>query len=355
MLFCAATFGQDWAAQAQVARPPAQTESGADAERTATGDKSVGQLVQETIDLLDKAADLRRDQAELNSLQAVFDQASQNVQTIQEREPLNPWLLYLRGRAYSLTGKPADAAEELRQFVQTREGRNEWRAYRSLGDLFSDNFPRLARSHYQKALALKAGVPEILMGLSKCYLKFGEMDEAIRFAREAIDADRRTKPEYVSHLALLLQDAEQWDEALREAESAVQLARKRVEEKPGLRGPVRELDVHYGLLLDILQSRISRADTGDVQDYIRLAEYGRAQAEIIRTLALHDILLLIERRMDAVEGNRSPQLLEPYGVLLAEVGRTDDAIAAFDELLQSDPGNMTASRWLKQLRPAAPD
>jgi len=355
MLLCAATFGQDSATQTQVAPPPAQGESETDAELTAAEDKSVEQLIQETIEILDTAADLRRDQAELTSLQSVFDEASQNVQAILEREPSNPWLFYLRGRAYSLTGKPADAAQELRQFVETREGRNEWRAYRSLGDLFYENFPRLARSHYKKALGLKAGDSEILIGLSRCHLKFGEKDEAIRFAREAVNADRRTKPEYVSHLASLLQDAEQWDEALREAESAVELARKSVEAKPGLRGPLRELDMHYGALLDILQSRLSRADTDDLQDCVRLAEHGRAQAEIIRTLALHDVLLLIQRRVDAVEGNRSPQLLEQYGVLLAEVGRTDDAIAAFDELLQSDPGNATASQWLKRLRPASPD
>ncbi len=357
-LFCASmyigVFGQE-VEPPPVRATPARGERKADTGTALEDNRSVEELIQATIEILDEAEDVRNDQGNVDRLQTLFDQASQNVQLIQERDAANAWLLYLRGRGYSLTDRPADAAEQLRQFVETREGRNEWRAYRSLGDLFSERFPRLANANYQKAAALKANEPNVLIGLSKCHLKFGDTGEAIRFAREAIQADGRKTPRYVSHLASVLQEAERWDEALSEAESAVQLARKRAENKPGLRGPLRNLDTHYELLIEILQNRIARAEHGDSQDYIRLVRYTREKAQVEQTLAMFDLLRIVQLGIDEAGSDKPPDLLEQYAILLAEVGRTDDAVAAFEELLQADPGNPTASQWLKRLKPASPD
>jgi len=43
-------------------------------------------------------------------------------------------------------------------------------------------------------------------------------------------------------------------------------------------------------------------------------------------------------------------LQEQHAVKLAEVGRTEYAIAAFEKLLTLDPSNSTAAEWLERLR-----
>jgi tetratricopeptide (TPR) repeat protein len=349
-----AVRGQEGDAPFAPSPSTAAVDKAGDADTRVAEERSVEELIQGTIELLDEGAAIHQDQAATTRLQEVFDEATQNVQAIQEQDPTNPWLFYLRGRGYRLTGRASDAVFELKRFVETREGRNEWRAHQLLGDLFVENFHQLAEGYYKKAAALNANEPEVLLGLSKCASKSGEKGEAIRFAREAVDADGRRTPETVAHLARLLRDAERWDEAVREAESAVSLAKNEVAEKPGLRGPVRALDGRYELLLAILRKQIARAEPRDPRDFVRFARMSREKSEVTRLLSLHDTLRVVQLGIDDPEIDKVPALLEAYGTLLAEVGRTDDAIAAFEEALAADPGDAMAKEWLERLRSGSP-
>ncbi len=63
-------------------------------------------------------------------------QVNEYLDTIRASDSSNAWLPYLYGRALARAGRPGAAIDQLRKFVGTREGRNEWRAFRLLGDLF---------------------------------------------------------------------------------------------------------------------------------------------------------------------------------------------------------------------------
>jgi tetratricopeptide (TPR) repeat protein len=281
---------------------------------------------------------------------SLTERADRYIELVEAGDPGSPWLSYLYGRAFALLGRPGDAVEQLRKFVETREGRNEWRAYRLLGDLFVDQFPRLGKANYDRAEALNAGRPSVLFGLSRAAAKLGQVDEAVEFARRAAEADGRRDSRYVSNLASMLKAAGRWKEALGEAEAALRIARERMRRQPGGSGPLLAVDAQYGMLIEIMQARLSEPEGGEADDYLRLARYVRERGRVSQLLVLHDVLRTLEAGAEATAADPPTALLEQLGLVYAEVGRTGDAIAAFEQLLRADPGNPVANEWLVRLR-----
>jgi len=286
-------------------------------------------------------------------LPTVMEEINRRLTTLQSVDPNQLRLSYLYGRAYALAGRTGDAIDQLRKFVETRDGRNEWRAHQQLGDLFVAEFPRLARASYDKALALKAGEPTALMGLSTCAYKTGEVDEALRFAQQSADSDGRQTVRIVAHLARMFTAKQQWADADRTAVLAMELAEAAVRKQPGRRGPVQTLEAQYDLLVDFLQARIKEKVAGP-DDFVRLAGYIRKRNDVAARLALHDALRVLELGVSSTAPNTPARLQEQYALTLAEVGRTAAAVAAFEKLLALDPSNSTAADWLERLRSKNP-
>jgi len=280
---------------------------------------------------------------------AALEEINRRLSTLQGVDPAHPWLSYLYGRAYALAGRSGDAIDHFRKFVETREGRNEWQAHRRLGDLFVGEFPRLAKASYDKALALKADEPTALLGLSTCAYKTGDVDEALRLAQQAADADGRQTVRIVGHLTRMFIAKRQWADADRTAVLALELAEAGVGKRPGARGPVQTLEAQYDLLTDLLQARINEKVAG-AEDYVRLAGFFRKRNDISARLALHDALRVLELGVESTAPDTPARLLEQYAVTLADVGRTEAAIAAFENLLTLDPSNSTAAERLGRLR-----
>jgi tetratricopeptide (TPR) repeat protein len=328
-------------------------------EPTVSAEEAI-RLAIETLDRLE--AHKESDKAE-----KLLEEANGYVGIVRDLEPGNPWLSYLQGRVLALAGRHGDAIEQLRKFVSGPEGRNEWRAYRTLGDVFVGEFPQLAKANYKKANALIPDEPSVLFGLSVCAAKLGGTDEAIRMAREAVAADGKRTVRYVSHLSRLLQAAARWDEALREAKVALDLSKQQVQEDPGRRAPLLVVDAQYQLLIGLIQSSLARSspkrdetaesDTARLgSDYLRLAKYLRERSKITQMLARHDVLHALETGVDRTAPDTLPALLAQYGIALAEAGRTADAVEVFQRLLSADQNNAVAAEWLARLQPtpAAP-
>ncbi len=283
---------------------------------------------------------------------AVFEETNRLLTALRVADPAHPRLTYLVARFNALAGRSGDAIEQLRRFVDTREGRNEWEAHRRLGDLFVNEYPQLAKASYERAGELKANEPAVLLGLSNCAYKVGQLDEALRLARQAVEADGRKTVRVIGHLARMSIAKQQWSEAEKASAQAVELALKKVEAAPGRRRPLEELDSQYQLVVDLIQSRIAEAAAGP-DDYLRLAGFFRKRNELAAKLNLHECLRIVETGVNALPSPPA-RLLEEYAVLLAEVGRTDDARASFEKVLALDPANVTAAQWLERLRPPPP-
>jgi len=283
-------------------------------------------------------------------LPVTLDELNRLTTVLQSADPANPWLGYLYGRMYAFSARKGDAIDQLRRFVETREGRNEWKAFRLLGDLFAAEFPRLATTNYRRAVELNPIEPSALMGLSVCAGKTGDRDEALRLARQAAETDGRRTVRYISHLAKTLASMKQRDEAEREALSALRLAEKDVGDRPGVRGPLQTLAAQYDLLIDIVGGRIGETAGVNADDYIRISDYMALRTEVAEQLARHDRLTILQHGMDAAKANPSPLLVERYAAALAEVGRTDEAIAQLEKLLALEPDNAPAKERLSKLR-----
>jgi tetratricopeptide (TPR) repeat protein len=337
-------------AQQQTGSPPPTAKPVKEAPTPPTPAESE-MTVEDAIRLAINALDRVEAGAATEELQPIPEEASRLIELVRTKDPNNAWLAFLHGRFYAFTGRRAEAVEHLRRFVETREGRNEWRAHRLLGDMFVEEYPRLAEASYQRAATLNPGEASILFGLSRSAFKLGDAEQAIELARRAVAADGRKNVRYVAHLATLLKAAGRLSEAAEEVESSVALARKLMSERPGSRFALLVADAQYRLLVEIMQARVSEPGHTVAQDYLRLATYMRERAQITEMLVLHDVLRVIEMGVEKTAPDTPPGLLEQYGITLSEVGRTEQAIAVFEKLLEADPNNTVAQSWLRRLRP----
>lgn len=330
--------------EAPVSNPADSTAANSTTENATTLEDTVNAAVRSLVQLEDTT----------NSKQfaEILDELTGLIEQTRQIDPQTPWLDYLHGRMYAATGKPGDAVAQLRKFVETREGRNEWHAYRLLGDLFINEFPRLAQSNYQKAASLNSGEPAVLFGLSRCASMLGRKNEAVNLATQTVDADRGQSVEYLSHLAKTLALYQNWTGALEVSEKAVALAQQQIDASPGQRELLLELDTQIRQTIEILLVRISDA-TDDLEiehGYLKLAKFARRRADNGSILSAFDVLDILQAGVERTQPDTPASLLEPYAVALAGLGRTAEAIERFQQLQAADPNNTTAADWLARLQ-----
>lgn len=272
------------------------------------------------------------------------------LQSLEAQAPDHPRLPYLKARALASAGRDGDAVTQVRRFLESREGRNEWKAHRLLGDLFVDEFPQLSRSAYAKALELNPGEPSVLFGLSRCAHKLGQIDEALSLARRAVEAQPDSR--YFAHLARIFVARRQWPEARREALAAADHARRALRDQPGRRAAAADLDVQLRLLTDVLQVRLRDIDpTAD--DYLELAGALAERAANANLLSHFDRVSVLAQAVRHFQPDVPVTLREQYATALVEVGRRQDAADEFSAILETDPANTVAVYWLERLKNTA--
>ena len=312
-------------------RAPAQTGAS----------RSTDESIRAAVDLLDQL-----EQSQTRPIgNADLVGVNELIIAVEKADPTNPWLAYLFGRSFALMGRAGDAIDKLREFTETREGRNEWKAFRILGDLFVEQYPQLARAKYRNAEALKANDPTIIFGLSRCAYGIGEPQKALHLARQVAESGDGRTVTYVSHLARMLMANELWSQADQTAAAALEIAQQNAEKNSGRRDPLLVVDQQYQLTIDLLGARIeSRGATVDLS--LQLARAIRDRANLIRTISMFDVLDILEAAIEAGDVERRPEVLQEYAETLAEVGRTAEAKEQFERLLKLQPGNTSARAWL---------
>ena len=343
-------LGLSWSsiALAQVGDAATPNPEAAVTPATPTAARTVEQAAAAAMTALDQIESGESDQPRRTVLAQVFE----HIEFIQDTDPYYPMLSFLFGRTYALAGRYNDAVQQLQAFIDTRDGRNEWRALRLLGDLLVETYPQLAESHYRSAAALKPGEPSVLFGTARCLAKRGRQSEAITTAREAVVADGRQTIDYLTFLAGMLAQAKQWEAAEREAHAALDLAKRDMEAKPGEREAVEVVDQQYRRLVEVLTARVNQGGEVEVDAFVRLSDYLALRAETLVTLSNYDALSVVERGLSVATPAPPPLLLERQGMLLAKIGRTEEAIAVFEQLLDRVPNHPAATAWLAKLRPA---
>lgn len=279
-----------------------------------------------------------------------FEQATTYIQQARKADPSHPRLPFVRGWAFVKAGRNRLARAELQNFVETRAGRNEWRAFLLLGDLFVDQYPQLAKAQYEKAAVLKPGESGITFGLARAASFLGNASDAVELARTAVRLDGRSDVSYVGFLADALTANGQWDEAEREAKSAIALASRNANRRTGRRTPLVVLDNQYKRLIQINQAKIGAME-GATSNFLTIAKTIRLRAGVAQKLVLHEIHAVLEQAVE-LAGDAAPlELLQQYGAALADIERKDEAIGVFERILALDPDNAEAKSRIQELRP----
>lgn len=330
---------------------PQTTET--DKTREDAADAPVGISMTEALQMAVHSAEAL-ETADADERNELVERVTSLMRTIHDADPANPWLDYLAAYVHIANGRNGDAIESIESFLNTREGRNYWRAHRLHGDLLVGRYPRLALASYKRAEALKADDPSVLFGLARCYANQGETGTAIEYVTNAIVADTNETISYTNFLAQLFLKEKQWSQALRTAQQAVAMAERKVEQGGDVRATLQRVDTQLALAIDAASALI-RAEQENEEAYLTAVRLQRKRSDNAYRAAKIDELRTVERGVEVLKENASAKLLEAYAVLLAETGRTEDAIAAFERLLDKDPANVAASDWLAKLRASAVD
>jgi tetratricopeptide (TPR) repeat protein len=277
-----------------------------------------------------------------------IQEAKKQVDVVRSADAASPWLLYLQARLLVLEGRHTEARDRLRDFLETREGRNEWSAYRVLGDLFVDRFPRLAKYQYERAAELKPNDPRTLLGQSLCAFQLADLDKARQFAQEAVTADGRRQARSLTQWAVVLQAQKRWSLAEPEAAEALRLVETEAARRPETRETLGLVETQVRLLVEIADGLVSE-NPSDAEAYLRCADYVRRQAEVENRLRRHDVLAVLALGVEKTAPNVPAKLRKAYGVELAELGRNDEAVAQFEQVLAADPEDNQAREWLGRL------
>lgn len=317
-------------------------------------EKSGAELVSmglEALSQADSALERSRRRDAIRELQEI-------VIALQANEPQEPWLSYFRGRLLQFVDRKIEAIEQLKTFIDTQTGKTEWAAYRWLGEIMVTEWPQQARAMFKKALALNPDQPDVLLGLSRAAIGTSKMDEAVSYARDAVDADGGQSHKFVEHLtraqlaqadsassaqrANLLAGAEQ------NARKNLAMARKNLADNPANTDLLKPVDDAFGLLTTVLNRRIEESpEQADL--YIQLVDVAEERTAFAATASRYGQLQTIADALEAVGDNPDIQLLERQGRLLENTGRIDEAIEVYNQIIERQPDNTVAVEGLVRL------
>ncbi|MBU0637353.1 MAG: tetratricopeptide repeat protein [Planctomycetes bacterium] len=191
----------------------------------------------------------------------------------------------------------------------------------------------------------------------------GSMAKAAEYAERAVQSDPLSQEARQTLIEVRSMNRE-FDKALAEAAALVKLATDNARATPAdpavLRGLLdayalqgRVFDAYGGTLFqrDARGERIDQVTPGREQQAASLmrqaVELLLAQEKVQRTLTYHDILSIARRAVQFAPDD--PEGLLMMGRLLRQTEQIDLAIEAFRRVLEKDPGNAAAKRYLQEL------
>jgi tetratricopeptide (TPR) repeat protein len=267
--------------------------------------------------------------------------AERLIAQIEAADAANPWLHYLRGRAWAIGGtRPVfDAIGELNTFIETRIGQSYWQAYVALGDLYAEAWPVQAKSKYLRADELNPNHPKTLFGLSVCEAKSGEKEAALEYAKRAVQSaspDERIK--YLVQLVRLYAAERDWENAYQAAIDARGLAEARRRNDPTSPEPLRTLETQLQLLINTVKGSLADRRT-EAAPYLKLIEYIEELADVRRELAAFEALAVAELGVANTGPTRPVALDEKRVEILLYLGRRDDAVTLCEAIRARSPNS----------------
>ena len=267
-------------------------------------------------------------------------------------EPGHAYATFLLARAYSVTQRRGQAIPLYQDYLKTPEGRNDWEGYYHLAQQFmQDGYNLLARSQLREALKLNPVEAKIFNSLATVELNLNSYQEAFELAQRSIELDP-SMPEYYTVQARALAYLNRFDEAVQTAKTAVQMTQSRLEaatDRDERAVKINDLDFYHNTLLGVYQMYAdAEPDNGRV--YL---EYSKTLQENVKVKNLAQLVTALYVAEAGLAAAKPSPLIDQYfdaADLQFKLQFYADAEATIQIILDKEPNNERAKRWLDNLR-----
>lgn len=214
----------------------------------------------------------------------------------------------------------------------------------------------------ERARKLNPEDAQILVELAYAYLHNNDRERAKEIARQAAVIKAPDNPACRNVYATILlelsrvaldpkgsyrQTRENLQAAEEQAREAMRLGERRVEQAPGERAKLEELQRYYQTFTMVMQAKMEDDPDRSVEVRLATAEVFRKQAELARRLKLHDALKVIAGGGD--RAGKSLGYLELRADLELSVEKYGEAADTCRAILAIAPENEVANRIIAQL------
>jgi len=258
-------------------------------------------------------------------------------------------LLWISGRIRLLTGQGVDAIREIRAYTQSPQGRNDWIAFRTLGDALAGQYASLAAAEYKKAYALNDQDPRVLIGLSRTARAQGRAAEARLWAQRATQLPGGRRIEFLTYYGQLLREAGNASEALKVAAAALEQAKAIRRDNLADAAALTVLETQYQVYMVFLRDAIAAAP-GNAEFYLLFARAGEELGEIEMLIQWHNVRKSLAHGLETL-GDEAPLTMHlEHARVTGAIGLIDEAIAEYEEIIAAHADHAEAKSALEALR-----
>lgn len=348
-------LAQQSPAQQPAQTPAAQTPPVTEPARLNPAEMSISALLSGAQQLLE----LRQYRQAATFLEAVLQRDSKNVEALSMLGDV----YFENGDAFTARGYYTEAH---------KYNSTHFRANLGLGKTYlTDDSSGMARQAVGYLEAAERVCPperrgEVLALLARAYRGTGDRSTAIETAQRAVREDQDNLMAW-STLVTTRTELNQFDQALVESQTLVDIASRRLQRSPGSQQAATDLSATYETRLWVLQ-QVQRSlhvptPAGQYTDEVLPGKEKQAAANLANTidtvlqqlrlrelLERHRMLALAEQAMKYDPQN--PIYAVRLGLMLRSVNQNSRAVQAFKQALTLDPDNAEARRQLAELEAA---
>jgi tetratricopeptide (TPR) repeat protein len=191
---------------------------------------------------------------------------------------------------------------------------------------------------------------------SVCLRNLGKDDDAIQAARYAIQRDADNPENYVI-LAEAYKEKRMIQEAAREVQAAIELNKGEQRKNPEDVRQIVSLQNKYDLAKEILNLVIElqlNEDAPQPQAFLQYINLLEDEANLKKLMVYYSAINLLETAVQQSTATPHPEIVMELVRVKAKVGQIDGAITILERVIESDPRNMRANRWLENLKAGRP-
>jgi tetratricopeptide (TPR) repeat protein len=256
---------------------------------------------------------------------------------------------YLYARMNILVGYRREGFKKIDDYVLTAEGRNDWEAYKILGDLhLQAKYYVMAEDKYKIALRLAPNEPSIFIGLARVATKRSLRQDALEYAAKAVELNPRDAEAHEIHAAALA-TLSRFDLAKAAIQKAIDQTQSELSQDLGNRSKLDLFQKRLETLQQVLKAIIDR-DPKAATAYVELHKCMNLQIQARNLADEQSSFEVLKQGVEKTRPDTPSDLMFEYALQASKFGRTQDAITLLEDHLKDHSSDDKAKEMLEMLR-----